>query len=188
MPGIWCSAFATIHPSGFIADGTKGILQSPSTMGSAGSFPKSTQAFTTSPITREFPSDLSPINFIRLTLLRGATTVSENFYWHPVQEGNYHALKALPKVKLESATHIERQGQRWVLKTGLKNASAQPALMVHLKVIRDKSGDRILPALYSDNFVSLMPGERRSIEIQIENADARGEKPAVVVQGFNIEK
>ena len=60
--------------------------------------------------------------------------------------------------------------------------------MVQLKVIRDKSRDRIIPALFSDNFISLMPGEQRSIEIQIENADAHGEKPAVIVQGFNIDK
>ena len=60
--------------------------------------------------------------------------------------------------------------------------------MVQLKVVRDKSGDRILTALFSNNFVSLMPGEQHSIEIQIENAAARGEKPAVVIQGFNIEK
>jgi hypothetical protein len=33
-----------------------------------------------------------------------------------------------------------------------------------------------------------MPGEQRSIEIQIENADARGEKPVIAVQGFNIDK
>jgi len=140
------------------------------------------------PMTLEFPADLSPIHFIRLRLMRGTAQVSENFYWRPIEEGNYHALKALPKVKLESVTRVERKAQRWVLKTNLKNSSAQPALMVQLKVVREKSGDRILPALFNDNFVSLMPGEQRSIEIQIENADARGEKPAVVVQGFNIEK
>jgi hypothetical protein len=140
------------------------------------------------PMILEFPADLSPIHFIQLKLMRGTTSVSENLYWRPVEEGNYHALKSLPKAKLESATLVERQRQRWVLKTDLKNRSAQPALMVQLKAVREKSGDRILPALFIDNLVSLMPGEQRSIEIQIESADARSEKPAVVVQGFNIEK
>ncbi len=140
------------------------------------------------PMTLEFPSGLSPIHFIRLKLMRGSIPVSDNFYWRPVDEGNYLALKSLPKAKLKSATRVERQGPRWVLKTDLKNPSAQPALMVQLKVVREKSGDRILPAIFSDNFISLIPGEQRSIEIQIEDADARGEKPAVVVQGFNLEK
>jgi hypothetical protein len=57
--------------------------------------------------------------------------------------------------------------------------------MVRLKAVRTKSGDRILPALYSDNFVALIPGERRTIRTELENADTRGESPRIVVEGFN---
>jgi hypothetical protein len=80
---------------------------------------------------------------------------------------------------------VVRQGARWQLTTVLNNVSAQPALMVRVKVVRDKSGDRILPALYSDNYVSLMPGERRTIRTELNHADTRGETPRVVVEGFN---
>jgi hypothetical protein len=139
-----------------------------------------------SPITLDFPTGLSPIHFIRLKLMHGDAMVSENFYWRPAQEGNYLALKALPKVKIETTTRAARQGNRWILQTDLKNPSAQPALMVQLRAVREKTGDRILPALFSDNFVSLMPGEQRRIEIQIENADTRGEKPTLAVRGFNV--
>jgi len=89
---------------------------------------------------------------------------------------------------LDAATQVERHGEKWILKTDLKNTTTQPALMVRLKAVREKSGDRILPALYSDNFVSLMPGEQRTVTIQIENADTRGESPRIVVEGFNISK
>jgi hypothetical protein len=140
------------------------------------------------PIALEFPEGLSPIHFLRLKLARGSTTVSGNFYWRPAQEGNYQALKTLPKVKVEAGTRVARQGQRWILTTELKNPSAQPALMVQLKAVREKSGDRILPALFTDNFVSLMPGEQKSIQIQIEDADTRGEKPRIVLEGFNVSK
>ncbi len=140
------------------------------------------------PIAIEYPAGLSPVHFIRLKLTRGAEVVSENFYWRGAEENNYQAIRSLPKVKLDAATRVERHGERWILKTDLKNPSAQPALMVRLKVVRKKSGDRILPALYSDNFVSLMPGEQRSITIQIENADTRGESPRIVVDGLNISK
>jgi len=53
--------------------------------------------------------------------------------------------------------------------------------------VREKSGDRILPAIYSDNYVALMPGERRTIRTELENADTRGERPRVVVEGFNVQ-
>ncbi len=35
--------------------------------------------------------------------------------------------------------------------------------MVTVKAVRAQSGDRILPALYSDNYIALMPGEGRTI-------------------------
>lgn len=72
-----------------------------------------------------------------------------------------------------------------MLTSELTNASNQPALMVRVKAVREKSGDRILPAIYSDNYVALMPGERRTIRTELENADTRGERPRIVVQGFN---
>ena len=59
--------------------------------------------------------------------------------------------------------------------------------MVRLKAVREKTGDRILPALYSDNYVALMPGERRTIRTELADADTRGENPRMVVEGFNVE-
>jgi hypothetical protein len=58
--------------------------------------------------------------------------------------------------------------------------------MVRVKAVRDTSGDRILPAIYSDNYVALMPGERGTIRTEIEDADTRGERPRIVVEGFNV--
>jgi hypothetical protein len=122
-----------------------------------------------------------------LKLTRGSDTVSENFYWRGLEDGNYRALRDLPHVKLEVATRVEHQGARWLLTTELHNVSAQPALMVRLKAVREKTGDRILPALYSDNYVALMPGERRTIHTELAGADTRGENPRMVVEGFNVE-
>jgi len=138
------------------------------------------------PFAMEYPDGLSPVHFIRLRLLRGAATLSENFYWRGVEEGNYRALRSLPMVSVNAETRAARKGGSWVLETELHNASGQPALMVQLKAVRTKSGDRILPALYSDNYVSLMPGERRTILTRLEDADTRGEAPAIAVEGFNV--
>jgi hypothetical protein len=40
--------------------------------------------------------------------------------------------------------------------------------------------------LYDDNYVALMPGERRTIRAELSHADTRGETPRVVVEGFNL--
>jgi hypothetical protein len=136
-------------------------------------------------IPMEFPSGLTPVHFLRLKLTRGGEIVSENFYLRGLEEGNFRAIRELPKVKLEAATAVQRQGQRWLLTTELRNVSTAPALMVKLKAVREKSRDRILPALYSDNYVALMPGERRTITTQLDDADTRAEKPQILVEGFN---
>jgi len=52
--------------------------------------------------------------------------------------------------------------------------------------VREKTGDRILPAIYSDNYIALMPGERQTIRTQLEHPDTRGETPRIVVEGFNV--
>jgi hypothetical protein len=140
-----------------------------------------------SPLKMEYPAGLSAVHFIRLKLSRGSDAVSENFYWRGVEEGNFRALRDLPKVKVEAATHVERRGDRWVITTELHNVSRAPALMVRLKVVREKAGDRILPAIYSDNYVSLMPGERRTVRTDLAEMDTRGEKPRMVVEGFNVQ-
>jgi hypothetical protein len=135
----------------------------------------------------EYPSGLTPLHFLRLSLTRGAEAVSTNFYMRGPAEGDYRAIRELPKVNLEATTRVERQGNRWRLTTELHNPSNQPALMVRLKAVREKTEDRILPAIYSDNYIPLMPGERRMIQTELEHADTRGETPRIVVEGFNVE-
>ena len=137
-------------------------------------------------IKMEYPATLTPLHFLRLALTRGGETISTNFYLRGPSEGDYRAIRELPRVNLEASTRAERQGIRWLLTTELHNTSDQPALMVRLKAVREKTGDRILPVIYSDNYIALMPGERQTIHTELEHADTRGEAPRMVVEGFNV--
>jgi hypothetical protein len=141
---------------------------------------------TVSCIKMEYPAGLTAVHFLRLKLSRQDETVSENFYWRGLEDGDYRALRTLAQANVGAATRMEQRDGRWRLSTELHNVSATPALMVCVKAVREKTGDRILPALYSDNYVALMPGESRTIVIDLADADTRGEKPSVVVEGFNV--
>jgi hypothetical protein len=163
-----------------------------------------------SPIKIEFPADLTPVHFIRLKLMRGATVVSENFYLRGTKENpqiaavgapgpgsgapttgtigyDLTAIRQMPKAKVAANTKLAREGSRWVLTTELHNTGKAPALMLRVKAVREKSGDRILPALYSDNYVALMPGEKRTMRTEVEDADTRAERPRITLEGFNLE-
>jgi len=134
----------------------------------------------------EYPEGLARTHFIRLSLLRGDVVLSSNFYWHGTTEEDYAGLRALGPAHVALETRTRQAGAKWKIEAELHNDSSIPALMVRVKTVRDKSGDLIAPALYDDNYVALMPGERRTIQIELENADTRGERPRVIVQGFNL--
>ena len=138
------------------------------------------------PLRMEYPAGLSPVHFVRLTLTRGAEVLSSNLYMRGAEEENYRAIRQLGKARVRSATTVTRQGELWHLTTELENTSAWPALLTRLKVVRSQTRDRILPAVYSDNYVTLLPGDRRTLHTELRHADTRGERPRMVVGGFNV--
>jgi hypothetical protein len=58
--------------------------------------------------------------------------------------------------------------------------------MVHLQLRRQTANARVLPVFYSDNYVSLVGGEDKTIEIQCATDSLKGEPGLVVVDGWNV--
>ena len=141
---------------------------------------------TVSCIPMQYPAGLTPVHFLRLTLTRAGEAISTNLYMRGLEENNYRAIRGLPKAQVRATTTAQQQGNLWQLTTQLQNTSAYPAVMVRLKAVREKSGDRILPAIYSDNYITLMPNEKRTITTELNHFDTRGENPRIVAGGFNV--
>ena len=66
----------------------------------------------------------------------------------------------------------------------LTNLGNQPALLVKIAVL-DAAGQRVLPAYWSDNYVSLLPGETRVVTIRAPLSAAVPEQ--IGVRGWNVE-
>lgn len=138
------------------------------------------------PITLEMPRNLPPVYFLSLELRQNGSLLSSNLYMRSASGEDYTALRQLPQVKLEVSTKANRRNGRWLLETQLRNPSDTPAVMIRLAAVRSRSGDRILPALYSDNYFTLMPGESVVVTTEVDEADCRGEEPAIRIDGFNV--
>jgi hypothetical protein len=115
--------------------------------------------------------------------------LSSNFYWRalPGDPDNLTALNQLPMVKLTASVETPKEnaaGQRR-LRVLLHNPSKSIALMAHVQ-LRRKSGERVLPVFYSDNYVSLVPGETKAIEVEAAASDFKGEASLIVVDGWNV--
>jgi hypothetical protein len=134
----------------------------------------------------EYPDGLTPVDFVRLTLSRAGSSISTNLYLRGVEEGNYRAIRQLPKARIKTATDTRRQGNRWRWTTLRQNLSAYPPLMTRLKAVRENRGDRILPVIYGDNYFNLMPEENRTVRTELNYADTRGENPRIVGSRLNV--
>ena len=140
-------------------------------------------------ISLEYPANVSAAHFIKLTLTENGQVVSENFYVRGVEEGNYQALRSLPKVALRSdVTSRKGEDGTWTATATLENTSDVPALLIRVNVVGERDGDQFLPIFYGDNYFSLLPGEKKTVDIRWKDVDTRGQAPKVVVSGYNVEK
>lgn len=132
------------------------------------------------------PESLSAVYFIRLKLTdTDGQTLSENFYWRGLQEGNFRALRQLGQAPLKATARRTADADEFRFDVTLANDTDTPALMVRLKAVDPKTGDLVLPVHYSDNYVFLMPGERRTVAVRVRKEDCAG-RPELVLSGFNV--
>jgi beta-mannosidase len=93
----------------------------------------------------------------------------------------------MPLVPMEAeivARHDD--GQRCLLSANVTNRGTTIALLAHLQLRRDGDDERVLPVYYSDNYVSLLPGESRVISIEAALVDLKGEEPRLFIDGWNV--
>ena len=130
--------------------------------------------------------------------------VGSNFYWLSAKPetldwektnwfvtptsafADYTALSKLPKVTLKVASRTEREAEESVTHVTLENPSKSLAFFVRLKVNKGAGGEEILPVIWQDNYVSLLPGEKREITAKYRSSALGTAKPAVEVSGWNV--
>jgi hypothetical protein len=138
-----------------------------------------------------FKLDLAPLLssgmvFVRLELRSSAgRLLSSNFYWLGKDAASYRQLNDLPLVAVSASATSRRLKDQMQVNVKLEGNSATAALAVKLTLQDSVSGVRILPAYLSDNYVSLLPGETRSIEIQYP-VDGAHHAPQLSLRGWNV--
>jgi hypothetical protein len=137
----------------------------------------------------EWPANLSAVHFVKLELRDAAGKVlSENFYWRalPEHQDDLTELGSLPVITLEAkVTRRDVEGKSFFDVT-LHNPGTQVALMAHLQLRRKRSNERVLPVYYSDNYVSLVANESRTITIEAATQDLKGDAGLILVDGWNV--
>ena len=112
----------------------------------------------------------------------------ENSSWFitPMKEyADFKALSMMPKSEIKSDYTVETQGDQTLVKVHLKNTTDKLAFFIELKAKGNISKKLILPAFWSDNYVSLLSGEERDLTVKMNTIDLKGEQPSIEIKGFN---
>ena len=132
-----------------------------------------------------------PLLFVRLELRDAAgALIADNFYWVARDAGSYRGLDKLATASIDSSVVLAPQvdvdgATEKVWRVHLRNSGSDAAIALKL-TLHHTDGTRILPAYYSDNYVSLLPGEEREITIQAPAKAAGTGAAAVSLRGWNL--
>jgi hypothetical protein len=123
-----------------------------------------------------FPLALAPLMgegvlLVRLELRAAdGQLVSDNFYWRAASDAGYRALDKLPPA---TVTATVADSSKEEISVDLRNTGQAAALQNKLTLVH-ADGSQVLPAYYSDNYVSLLPGEERMVTISISESAREG--------------
>jgi exo-1,4-beta-D-glucosaminidase len=148
---------------------------------------------------------LSPTYFIELELAgANGTSISRNVYWLSTQtdeldwaHSNWYltpvtryadltALQTLPAAASEVRATMRQEAAEYVATVTLTvpSSSKAVALFQHLSIRRSPGNEPLLPILWSDNDVTLWPGE--SLTVTAHFAAPGAATPLVEVSGWNV--
>ena len=153
------------------------------------------------------PEGLSTTYFLKLRLQDGAgKLVSDNFYWLSTKPdvldwagrtdtvytpqkdfGDLTGLNGLLKAKVTITKTTGVSGTEHWMAVSVVNHLDGVAFMIHPRLRRGKGGEDVVPVFWSDNYFSLLPGEKKSVTVRFDSSSLAGSAPELVVDGWNLE-
>ncbi len=147
---------------------------------------------------------ISSTYFLRLLLEDDkGRTISSNFYWLSTKDDvldwqkstwyytptNSYAdmteLQKLMPVKLLLSANAVRKGGDDIAHVTLSNPSKNLAFFIQLQIKKGRSDTDVLPVVWQDNYLTLMPGERREVTATYKIRDLGTDAPFLAVAGWN---
>jgi len=111
------------------------------------------------------PEKTEGVYFLRLSLTEDGKEVSRHIYWLTTREKDYTTLTQLPACHPEVKLDLQKQEGVYKGTVSLK-AQDRISFFNRIKVFDKTTGKRILPVHYSDNYITLMPGDTQNIALE----------------------
>ena len=152
----------------------------------------------------------SPVYFLDLRLYDApGNEIDNNFYWlsskkdildydaevldwyyytPSKQYAGFTALNTMPEADVKTSFTQIKGKEDTRFEVTVINRSQTIAFFTGFSIRDKNSGDVILPVLWSDNYISLLPGEKRVLVARIKNSCLTGKNPELVTEGYNLKK
>ena len=130
--------------------------------------------------------------------------VSDNFYWLSAKEdtldwkrrqdtvytpqaefADLTGLEGLPDVHIAQTSGYKQEKGKVKVEVTLKNSGSAVAFMVRARLV-DAKGDDVVPVFWSDNYISLLPGESRTIFAEYSGTVPATKEPGIRIDGWNV--
>jgi len=124
--------------------------------------------------------------FLSLRLLDDhRNAISDNFYWLPDSTGQYSGLQQMGKAALTVEAHNTGAGKVTAI---LRNPAGGPvAFFNRVALVDPVTKKRLLPVFYNDNYVSVLPGESKTITMEYRPVAGQA-LPFISIEGWNVDK
>jgi exo-1,4-beta-D-glucosaminidase len=131
--------------------------------------------------------------------------VADNFYWLATKKdemawdktlwfytpqkayADFTKINDLKKVNITAEKSITKQGEEWEVQVTVNNPSEDLAFFIELMAVKKADGTPVLPVFWSENYISLPPGESKTLKLNFYDKDLGGEALEIKVQGINLE-
>ncbi len=151
------------------------------------------------------PEGITPTYFLNLQLYSpSGELLSRNFYWLSAKPdvpdfaktewyytplsayADFAALQDLRKATVKASWKVSDAGSDTAAHVTLENTGSGLAFLVRLRILEGKDGAEVLPVFWDDNYISLLPGEKREVAVKVRKSDLAGAAPVVAIDGFNV--
>jgi len=151
------------------------------------------------------PEGITSTYFLNLQLFSSSgKLLSRNFYWLSTkpdvpdfpksewyytpltQYADFDALQNLPKTTVKASMSLSDAGPEPAAHVTVENSGSGLAFLVRLRLLKRKDGAEVLPVFWEDNYISLLPREKREITVHVRKTDLGAAQPVLAVDGFNV--
>ena len=135
----------------------------------------------------ELENNPATVRFLktRITYVSTGLPLDDNTYWFP-KGGERKNLTTLPEARIVGQMMKGSNGKYTI---DLANSGSVAAFFVRMKVIRASDGVMLAPVFFDDNYIVLLPGEKKTVQVDVTSvsSDERNTPLLLHLEGFNLQ-